>query len=304
MEAHKKLQAEQAENAAPETEQPPGALARRHASRTQSFDDVKDGEPFADLSTLDIQECMAAWYGAGETVSGEFHPASNRSMSVNLQSGLWHDFDGSGGGKGMVSLYAHIQGIECAEAHRDLCEQVRNGALTLLQQPPKVYAEAVPEWTPIVPVPDDAPAVDEFLPAGSKVYTYRDVEGRDMLHVVRSADKKAMPMTYCENADGTREWRYKGITGATRPLFGLSRLSRDPDIDVLICEGEKTATAAHKLLDEYVAVSWLGKRHLKAVSTSTLRVSKVMSITSSSGDHFDDRDRLCRKPQGAAKLRA
>ncbi|PQV52921.1 hypothetical protein, partial [Paraburkholderia sp. BL21I4N1] len=32
-----------------------------------------------------------------------------------------------------------------------------------------------------------------------------------------------------------------------------------------------------------------GKRHLKAVSTSTLRVSKVMSITSSSGDHFDDR---------------
>jgi hypothetical protein len=46
------------------------------------------------------------------------------------------------------------------------------------------------------------------------------------------------------------------------------------------------------------------KRHLKAVSTSTLRVSKVMSITSSSGDHFDDRDRLCREPQGAAELRA
>jgi hypothetical protein len=47
-----------------------------------------------------------------------------------------------------------------------------------------------------------------------------------------------------------------------------------------------------------------GKRHLKAVSTSTLRVSKVMSITSSSGDHFDDRDRQSWKPQGAAELRA
>jgi hypothetical protein len=47
-----------------------------------------------------------------------------------------------------------------------------------------------------------------------------------------------------------------------------------------------------------------GKRHLKAVSTSTLSVSKVMSITSSSGDHFDDRDRQCWKPQGAAELRA
>jgi hypothetical protein len=44
------------------------------------------------------------------------------------------------------------------------------------------------------------------------------------------------------------------------------------------------------------------KRHLKAVSTSTLRVSKVMPITSSSGDHFDDRDRLCWEPQGAAEL--
>ena len=46
------------------------------------------------------------------------------------------------------------------------------------------------------------------------------------------------------------------------------------------------------------------KRHLKAVSTSTLRVSKVMSITSSSGEHFDDRDWQCWKPQGAAELRA
>jgi len=46
------------------------------------------------------------------------------------------------------------------------------------------------------------------------------------------------------------------------------------------------------------------KRHLKAVSTSTLRVSKVMPITSSSGDHFDDRVRLCREPHGAAELHA
>lgn len=272
MAAHKKLQAVQAENAAPETTPSPA----RPASRALSFDDVKGEEAFVDLSTLDIQECVAAWYGAGEIVSGEFHPTSNHSMSVNLQSGLWHDFDGSGGGKGMVSLYAHIQGIECAEARRDLSEQVRNGELTVLQQPPKVHVEAVPEWTPIVPVPDDAPAVDEFLPAGSTVYTYRDTEGRDMLHVVRSADRKAMPMTYCENADGIREWRYKGITGATRPLFGLSRLSRDPDVDVLICEGEKTATAAHKLLDDYVAVAWLGGANAAAkVNVEPLRARNV-----------------------------
>ena len=58
--------------------------------------------------------------------------------------------------------------------------------------------------------------------------------------------------------------------------------------------------AQHIVVDDKID----GKRHLKAVSTSTLRVSKVMSITSSSGDHFDDRDRQCWKPQGAAELRA
>jgi hypothetical protein len=46
------------------------------------------------------------------------------------------------------------------------------------------------------------------------------------------------------------------------------------------------------------------KRHLKAVSTPRLTVSKVMSVTSSSGDHFDDRDRGCREPQGQAELHA
>ena len=58
------------------------------------------------------------------------------------------------------------------------------------------------------------------------------------------------------------------------------------------------------LLDDFSFARLRRKRHLKAISTSTLRVSKVMSITSSSGDHFDDRDRQCWKPQGAAELRA
>ncbi|CAE6872543.1 hypothetical protein [Paraburkholderia domus] len=67
---------------------------------------------------------------------------------------------------------------------------------------------------------------------------------------------------------------------------------------------ESHLTPTHLTLALEFAYQHHRKRHLKAVSTSTLRVSKVMSITSSSGEHFDDRDWQCWKPQGAAELRA
>lgn len=43
-----------------------------------------------------------------------------------------------------------------------------------------------------------------------------------------------------------------------RPLFALDRLANDPDLPVIIVEGEKTAIAAQKLFPDYIATTWPG----------------------------------------------
>lgn len=43
-----------------------------------------------------------------------------------------------------------------------------------------------------------------------------------------------------------------------RPLFQLDRLYNDPDLPVLLVEGEKTAVAAQKLFPDHIATTWPG----------------------------------------------
>jgi hypothetical protein len=67
--------------------------------------------------------------------------------------------------------------------------------------------------------------------------------------------KEFLPATYCQNAEtGAREWRFKAWL-PLRPLYGLDRLAQRPAAPVVVCEGEKAADAAAKLLPDYVAVT-------------------------------------------------
>jgi putative DNA primase/helicase len=116
-------------------------------------------------------------------------------------------------------------------------------------------------WGILSPVPDDAP------PAPAKHYrhgkparteTYRDGEGRLLGYVQRfdlaDGGKEFAPLTFCEDKDGRREWRWKAWP-EPRPLYGLDRLSRRPQAPVVIVEGEKSADAAGELLPDHVAVT-------------------------------------------------
>ena len=67
--------------------------------------------------------------------------------------------------------------------------------------------------------------------------------------------KEFLPLTFCENrAAGTTEWRWKALP-TPRPLYGLDLLASHPGAPVVVCEGEKAADAAGKLLPEWVAVT-------------------------------------------------
>lgn len=105
-------------------------------------------------------------------------------------------------------------------------------------------------WTPILPVPADAPAPPlkhhrHGEPSG--VWHYKSTDS-DLLHLVCRFDtpdgKQVLPLTYCTN--GTRkEWRWQALPDH-RPLYGLETIGNADR--VLIVEGEKTADAARRML--------------------------------------------------------
>ncbi len=131
-------------------------------------------------------------------------------------------------------------------------------------------------WRPILPVPADAPQLSNdflkrFAPEGFSLaasWRYHDAQGQLLGYTARydkpangspteKTKKEVRPFTYCQGPDGRREWRCKGFP-EPRPLYGLDRLAARPDAPVLVVEGEKTADAAAKRLEDHVVITSSG----------------------------------------------
>lgn len=117
-------------------------------------------------------------------------------------------------------------------------------------------------WTPILPVPEVAPAPPaEHNRYGKPSMTWRYLSAdRELLQLVYrfnigEKDKQVLPLIYC--TDGTRkDWRYQALL-EPRPLYGLETVSNADR--VLIVEGEKATDAARRLLGSKVPVlTWSG----------------------------------------------
>lgn len=126
------------------------------------------------------------------------------------------------------------------------------------------------DWTPITPVPADAPPltttiINRHAPPGytfTAGWRYNDATGNLLGCVVRydkpangsPSEKVVKPFTFCKGPDGAREWRNKGWT-APRPLHGLDRLAAHADAPVLVVEGEKAADGAAERFPDHVVIT-------------------------------------------------
>ena len=123
------------------------------------------------------------------------------------------------------------------------------------------------DYTPVIPVPKDAPAPDwnKLRPTkatGDPVWTwpYHTAENELASYVVRwepkdpNARKKKVirPATW----DGT-EWKLKGMP-APRPLYRLPAILESPDKFVIVVEGEKCADAARDVFPAHIVTTWPG----------------------------------------------
>jgi hypothetical protein len=92
-------------------------------------------------------------------------------------------------------------------------------------------------WSPLVPVPEDAPRARISHPQRgepARIFQYRDTEGRLLGYVCRFFKSKGgvatMPLTFCRNAeDKSTAWRWQAFP-KLRPIYGAERLDRgDPE---------------------------------------------------------------------------
>src|ERR1700733_6372189 len=117
-------------------------------------------------------------------------------------------------------------------------------------------------WTIIVPVPPEAPKplVEHFkLGKPTARWTYTDAAGDVLFYAVRfdtgNGEKQFRPLTLWKPASGgALQWRWESWP-QKRPLYGLQGLAERPSASVVVCEGEKAADAATRLLPGFVAVT-------------------------------------------------
>lgn len=209
-------------------------------------------------------QLVPSWFPAGKRsgkqwVVGSLSGDKGDSLSINLKTGLWKDFATNEAGGDLISLYAAKEGLEQAEAARQLgAEPVvltrSNGANGNGAHPPEAHEETVDV---LIRPPPDEPFDGKSSRFGIPVatYVYADLEGA-LFYVCRyeqPGERKQF-----------QPWRWNGSTWISkaaprpRPLYGLHRLLKHPTARVLLVEGEKTADAAQRLMKETVVMTWCG----------------------------------------------
>jgi putative DNA primase/helicase len=238
---------------------------------------MKQRIDFAAVAAAALQAAdrlVPMWLAGGKREGHEWKCGSlagdaGHSCSVNLSTGKWADFAADERGGDLVSLYAAIFGVGQLEAAQAVAEQVGMGVPA--QDAPTPTRRAAPadkpktdsEWSPVLPVPADAPAppTAHFKRGKAEAWwDYRDAEGRLLGRVLRfrtsDGGKEVLPYTWCRNRlTGMSEWHGMSFP-EPRPLYGLDRLREGRP--VLITEGEKCADAAHSAQLGYDCLSWPG----------------------------------------------
>ncbi|MBF0140802.1 MAG: hypothetical protein HQL74_11050 [Magnetococcales bacterium] len=179
---------------------------------------------------------------------------------------------GCGGGNDGFSLVAKILKLD---PKKDFPKAVKIVAefLGIETSPPDSFNQKTPmnksnqesktnDWTPVLPIPADIPHPNPSLKQygfATKLWVYTNADGERLFYVCRfevqgQKSKKILPLTYCQKPDGMRQWRFLAIS-EPRPIFQLDKVLSEPDLQLLVVEGEKTASAAQVLFTDFVVTT-------------------------------------------------
>lgn len=209
-----------------------------------------------------------------EYVVGNLQGSEGDSLSINLNTGKWSDFATGEVGGDLIALYAAINGIEQGEAYKRL---TNGSAPASLATPSKTKPTAAPQPTLIIPAPEaaDPPSMrhaQHGKPSAS--WHYRNQAGDTLGYIARydppDSRKQIVPWVFSDVG-----WISKQFP-EPRPLYGLDKLQ--PNLPVLITEGEKAADAAQEIVGHrYAVMTWPGgAQALTRADFSPLEGRKVL----------------------------
>ncbi|SIQ81589.1 phage/plasmid primase, P4 family, C-terminal domain-containing protein [Aromatoleum tolulyticum] len=212
-----------------------------------------------------------------------FHSESSPSFTVYSKSAGRQRYHcmGCGADGDPIQFVQEYEGVGFRNAvKRILGELPASGATPTPasnQKAPPPEPEEV--WTPIYPVPASAPNRPDILNRKikgewhalvvSRRWAYRNQAGEVIGYVCRfdlpGGGKEVMPQVWAASSDtGECRWRWQSFS-KPRPMYGLDKLAKHPNAQVLAKEGEKAADAAQQRfvdlgisLDKLVVVSWPG----------------------------------------------
>lgn len=233
-----------------------------------NFDDVRNRHALVDVVAryTDLRK-----QGKEYVCRCLFHNDSSPSMTIFRGRdgvGRFRCFVCGVGGD-VVDFIREIENVDASEAVRRLeGEQL---PMPATREPRELPVDESDKWTPIVPVPDDAPEYDPartYNPHRAKHVQYRPAmmarycnpDGGLVGHVVRLEfdGKKICPVvTYCQGPDGRREWVAKRPK-PPYPLVGVEQLAMRPKDSVMLVEGEKKRAAGERTVPEFIWLSLLG----------------------------------------------
>lgn len=204
-----------------------------------------------------------------------FHSEKTPSFSVVPAKEMYFCF-GCGEGGDVIDFIMRYDAVDLPTACQILGgEKKPPPSKDRVKREAKVIKSVYDGIEPIFPVPDSTtliskgkktpniwnPKRDSFTTyKPSMVFEYKNKEGFLQGYVLRIDfdDKKITPMImWCKLKDGSEGWCHYSFPEPRLP-YGIDALYRNPDAPALIVEGEKSADAAHKLLPNYVVLTWSG----------------------------------------------
>jgi len=204
------------------------------------------------------ESLLPSWLPEGQRVGREFTIGSlngerGKSLSINLDTGVWRDFAGTDGGGDLISLYAAINGIKQGEAVKALFGDDE-------PLPPKLNGHArepVVIEPPATEAPVDAGPPEPHYKHGeaAAAWCYRTATGAPLGWVCRYELPEGKVFAQYRWLDG--KWQAKSLP-KPRPLYNLDKLGADKALRVMVVEGEKAAEAFAKLRFKQPVTCWLG----------------------------------------------
>lgn len=191
-----------------------------------------------------INSLIPSWLPGGkkqgrEWVCGSLAGGKGDSFSVNLETGVWCEFNG-GEQKGgdLISLYAAMRGLSQGEAAKELAAEHAT--------------EHLPRPEPVAPKASQAPVE---VAGASACWTYHDKDGNPVAVISRHDD--AGKKRFKQQSLHPQGWVFKAHP-EPRPLYQLPKiLKAAPEDQITIVEGEKVADFFQRLRKMPVT-TWIG----------------------------------------------